>query len=70
MPTRVGLLALPLLGACGGGALELAAVDLEDLDGYDTAGRRDVVTLADFVAARIGAILGVGDDGACTAERR
>lgn len=49
---------------------ELAAVDLEDLDGYDTAGRRDVVTLADFVAARAGAILGVGEDGACTAERR
>jgi hypothetical protein len=49
---------------------ELGAVDLEDLEGYDTVGRSDVVTLADFVAARAGAMVGVGELGTCTAERR
>lgn len=49
---------------------ELAAVDLEGVDGYDTAGRSDVVTLADFLAARAGAMVGVGELGTCTAERR
>jgi hypothetical protein len=49
---------------------ELAAVDLEDIEGYDTAGRSDVVTLADFVAARARAMVGVGGTGTCVAERR
>jgi len=49
---------------------ELAAVDLEDIEGYDTVGRSDVVTLADFVAARAQAMVGVGGAGTCVAERR
>ena len=49
---------------------ELAAVDLQDIEGYDTIGRSDVVTLADFVAARAGAMVGIGDAGTCVAERR
>jgi hypothetical protein len=49
---------------------ELEAVDLEGVDELDVAGRTDVITLADFVSARAGALLGVGARGACVAERR
>lgn len=49
---------------------ELEAVDLQDVVGLDVAGRTDVVTLADFVSARAGALLGVGARGTCVAERR
>jgi hypothetical protein len=49
---------------------ELEAVDLEGVWGLDVAGRTDVITLADFVSARAGALLGVGARGTCVAERR